>query len=151
MVYIILGVCLVGLIYFAIPKKTVQTQDGQNTFLASEKQTDVLISPQVSSSTTEEAAPRTYVQGPKLSRDDDAFYALMHATIAQTLAVEGINPEGGFAIRAIKPVYDADRPRLSLKENEALYAVIAAVIGRTLAAEGINPEGGFAIQSVQPM
>jgi hypothetical protein len=94
---------------------------------------------------------RSYVPGPKLTKNDDAFYVVVQAAVAQALAAEGINPEGGFAIRQIKPVRGADAAPLSLKENEALYAVITAAVGQALSAEGINPEGGFAIRSIMPV
>ena len=50
-------------------------------------------------------APRTYVNGPKLTRKDDALYAVLAAAIAATLEAEGRNPEGGFAIRSVTPVH----------------------------------------------
>ena len=96
-------------------------------------------------------APRIFVKGPKLTRDDDAFYAIVEAAVAQTLEAEGINPEGGFVIRQIKPVHDEDAAALVLKDNEALYAVIFAAVARTLEIEGIHPEGGFTIQSIKPV
>ena len=91
---------------------------------------------------------RFYTPGPKLSRDDDALYAVVHAAVSQALSTEGVDPESGFILRAIKPVRDADAKPLSLSENEALYAVIMASVGQALSLEGINPEGGFAIRSI---
>lgn len=150
MLYVILGVLLVGICYFALPRKTANRQEEQHVSSVREQPTGDHFSKEASLPNEQEVS-RTFVPGPKLTRDDDAFYALVHAAIAQTLAAEGINPEGGFAIRAIKPVYDAMQPPLVLRENEALYAVIAAAVAKVLAAEGVNPEGGFVIQSIQPV
>lgn len=96
-------------------------------------------------------APRTYVPGPHLTRKDDALYAVITAAIAKVLEAEGINPEGGFAIRSVKPLNEAKPgPELTPKDD-AFYAVLTAAIARVLEAEGINPEGGFAIRSVKPL
>lgn len=94
---------------------------------------------------------RTYTPGPLLTRQDDAFYAVITAAVARVLADEGVNPEGGFAIRAVKPI-DAPTPGPALAPGDgALYAVLTGAIARVLADEGINPEGGFAIKSVKAL
>lgn len=140
MFYFLLGVLLIGVcvIAFKKPQKKPEsvTQIKPVAQMEAAKQQPVI---------------RSYVPGPTLTRDDDAFYAVVHAAIAQTLAMEGINPEGGFAIRKIKPVRNTDPVVLSLKENEALYAVVMAAVGQTLSSEGVNPEGGFAIRSITPI
>ena len=48
------------------------------------------------------AAPIVYTPGPHLTSRDDALYAVIAATLARTLADEGINPEGGFKITSVK-------------------------------------------------
>lgn len=95
-------------------------------------------------------AVREFVPGPALTRRDDAFYAVVSGAIAETLAAEGINPEGGFQITSIKTVNDPAAPKLTMKDG-ALYAVITAAIAQVLALEGVNPEGGFTIQSVRAL
>lgn len=47
---------------------------------------------------------RVYTPGPPLTKRDDAFFAVVTAAIAATLESEGINPEGGFAIRSVKAI-----------------------------------------------
>lgn len=141
MVYFLLGVLLIGVCYmlFAKPPK---------------KREPVVTRNEPAPRLEPQAPPpviRSYVPGPKLSRNDDVLYAVVYAAVAQALAAEGINPEGGFAIKKKKLVHDADAPSLSLKENEALYAVILAAVGQALSAEGVNPEGGFVIRSITPV
>lgn len=92
---------------------------------------------------------RYYVPGPKLTRRDDALYAVISGAVARTLEAEGVNPEGGFAIRSVTPV-EALGPKLTLKDG-ALYAVITAAVASALEAEGISPDGGFAIRSVKAL
>lgn len=132
MFYILFGALLIGVCVVVFvkrpPKKEIEV-----TFLEKIPRPGQGMQPVV----------RTYTQGPKLTKNDDAFYAVVQAAVAQTLAAEGINPEGGFVIRSIKPVRDAGQKPLSLKENEALYAVIMSAVAQTLSAEGINPEGGL--------
>lgn len=96
-------------------------------------------------------APRTYTPGPMLTKQDDAFYAVVTAAIAETLASEGIDPNSGFAIRAVKTIHERlPGPPLTLNDD-ALYAVITGVVSEVLASEGKNPEGGFAIRSVKAL
>lgn len=96
-------------------------------------------------------APGYYVPGPLLTRTDDAFYAVITAAVAQTLEAEGVNPEGGFRITAIKQLNEPKiGPKLTPKDD-AFYAVLTGAIARTLETEGINPEGGFAIRSVKAL
>lgn len=146
-IYIALGVLLIGICFVAY-QQNAKTHRKRELNASSTEQP---VAVRDSRPAQPQEIARTFVPGPKLTRDDDALFAVVYAAIAQTLAREGVNPEGGFAIRALKPVYDTDQPPLSLRENEALYAVIAATIAKTLAAEGINPEGGFVIRSVQPV
>ncbi|MDR0929767.1 MAG: OadG family protein [Oscillospiraceae bacterium] len=93
---------------------------------------------------------RPYTPGAPLERNSDPFYAVITAAIAQTLATEGVNPDGGFKIQSIRPVRIPDAPAPSLKDP-ALYAVLTAAIGQVLAAEGVNPEGGFRIVEARPV
>lgn len=98
-----------------------------------------------------QAAPRAYVPGPPITRRDDAFYAVVTAAVSQVLADEGINPDGGFAIRDIRTIREpAAGPALTTKDD-ALYAIITAAVARVLEAEGRNPESGFAIRSVKAL
>lgn len=91
-----------------------------------------------------------FTPGPRLTPKDGAFYALLTAAIGETLAAEGINPEGGFAIRSVRAVQTPESKKLTQKDD-ALYAILTAAIAETLAAEGVNPEGGFAITAVTPV
>ena len=141
MVYILLGVLLVTACCVFIMKRH-QKKEAETVY------TEDIYEKSPRQAIRTQPIVRTYVPGPKLTRDDGVFYAVVQAAIAQTLAAEGIDPEKGFVIRAIKPVRDADQNPLSLKENEALYAVIMSAVAQTLSAEGINPEGGFAIRSI---
>ena len=45
---------------------------------------------------------RVAVPGPALSLPDGALYAVITAAVAQTLAEQGIQPEGGFVITSVK-------------------------------------------------
>ena len=52
-----------------------------------------------------QAAPppaRAYIPGPPLKLPDGALYAVITAAVAQALAAEGVNPEGGFTITSVK-------------------------------------------------
>jgi Na+-transporting methylmalonyl-CoA/oxaloacetate decarboxylase gamma subunit len=93
---------------------------------------------------------RPYTPGPPLEWNSDPFYAVITAAVAQTLAAEGVNPDGGFKIQSVRPVRIPDAPAPSLKDP-ALYAVLTAAIGQVLAAEGVNPEGGFRIVEARPV
>lgn len=93
--------------------------------------------------------PKTYVPGPLLTRKDDAFYAVVTAAVAQTLEAEGVNPEGGFRITAIKQLNEPKAGPKLTPSDDAFFAVLTGAIARVLEAEGINPEGGFAIRSVK--
>ena len=97
------------------------------------------------------AAPIVYTPGPHLTSRDDALYAVIAATLARTLADEGINPEGGFRIRAVKPLNEAKPGPALTRKDDALYAVITAALAQVLLSEGINPEGGFKITSVKAL
>lgn len=88
--------------------------------------------------------------GPALTPKDGAFYAVLTAAIGETLAREGVNPDGGFAIRSVRPVSAPGARKLTPKDD-AFYAVVTAAIAETLAAEGVNPETGFAITAVTPV
>lgn len=97
------------------------------------------------------AAPIVYTPGPHLTSRDDALYAVIAATLARTLADEGINPEGGFRLRAVKPLNEAKPGPALTRKDDALYAVITAALAQVLLSEGINPEGGFKITSVKAL
>lgn len=93
---------------------------------------------------------REYVPGPALSREDNALYAAISAAIAGMLEAEGVNPEGGFAIRSVRPVHDAQTKPLTRKDG-ALYAILTAAIGMVLEAEGVDPEKGFRITDIKAL
>lgn len=98
------------------------------------------------------AAPmRAYTPGPLLTRKDDAFYAVVTAAVSQVMADEGVNPDGGFAIRNITPIHEPKPGPVLTKKDDALYAVLTAAIARVLESEGVNPEGGFAIREVKAL
>lgn len=141
LIVLLIGACVV---IFSKPPK--RKKGGTSNHEVASSQPASVNSPQV-----DRLEIRDFVPGPKLTRDDDAFYAVVYGAVAQAMATEGINPEGGFVIRKIKPVRDVDAKPLSLKEDEALYAVIMSAVGQALSAEGINPEGGFAIRSITPV
>lgn len=93
---------------------------------------------------------RTYTPGPMLTRKDDALYAVISAAVARVLEDEGVNPEGGFVIRAVEAINEMRPGPPITPKDEAFYAVITATIAQVLEAEGINPEGGFVIRSIEP-
>lgn len=97
------------------------------------------------------ATVRTYVPGPLLTKDDDAFYAVISAAVSATLETEGVNPEGGFVIRAIKALDERMPGPAITPKDDAFYAVVTAAVAKVLEAEGVNPEGGFAIRSVKAL
>ncbi|MCL1964619.1 MAG: OadG family protein [Firmicutes bacterium] len=45
---------------------------------------------------------REYTPGPTLTLGDNALYAAITGAVAETLASEGVNPEGGFVITSVK-------------------------------------------------
>lgn len=47
---------------------------------------------------------REYTPGPELKLPDPALYAVITAAVAAELEQEGVNPQGGFAIRSVKPL-----------------------------------------------
>lgn len=94
---------------------------------------------------------RTYVPGPLLTRKDDALYAVLAASIASTLASEGVNPEGGFVIRSIRALNEPVAGPALTPKDDAFYALLTATIAKVLEPEGINPEGGFAIRGVKAL
>ncbi len=102
-----------------------------------------------------QAAPpvpmRSYTPGPLLTRRNPAFFAVIAAAVAEVMASEGRNPEGGFVIRDVKTIRELVPGPAITSKDDAFFAVVAGAISQVLESEGKNPEGGFAIRGIKAL